>query len=237
MQKKSDIEGLRVALTGGTSGLGLALVRLLRSEGARVAFIARESERVLMTANETGACGIVGDIGYKADIYPLALQVMDHLGGLDVLINNAASLGPTTPVPLSDTVGEDLELALAINLLGPFRITKALYGALKSSARDRGCALVINISSETAVNACPGWGAYGASKAGLRQMTAIWNEEARTDGVQLLSIDPGHMDTPLYKAAIPDADPATLKHPGQSAAETVDRLRSVLSGRSQAGVT
>src|SRR5829696_8768628 len=82
-------DGLRVAITGGTSGLGLALVRELLGRGARVAFVARTRERVATVARENvGAHGIVGDVASKEDIYPIALQVVGELGGLDVLVNN-----------------------------------------------------------------------------------------------------------------------------------------------------
>jgi len=124
-----------------------------------------------------------------------------------------------------------LEQALAVNLLGAFRLTKALFGALAASAREGRGALVINIASDAAINAYPGWGAYGASKAALRHLTAIWAEEARADGVRFLSIDPGDMDTPLHALAVPDADPSTLKRPDDSAAEIVEALLAALPTR------
>ena len=231
MEADIDLKGLRVAVTGGTSGLGLALVRRLAAQGARVAFVARSAPAVERIANETGAHGIVGDIGRKDDIYPIALQMTGNLGGLDVLINNASSLGPTPLAPLADTECEDLEQALAVNVLGPFRLTKALFGALAASARNERGALVINISSDAAIGAYPGWGAYGASKAALRHLTAIWAEEAKADRVGFLSIDPGDMDTPLHALAIPDADPLTLRRPEDSAAELVETMRAALSSR------
>jgi NAD(P)-dependent dehydrogenase (short-subunit alcohol dehydrogenase family) len=231
METDTDLKGLRVAVTGGTSGLGLALVRRLTAHGARVAFVARSAPAVERIANETGAHGIVGDIGRKDDIYPIALQMTGNLGGLDVLINNASSLGPTPLAPLADTECEDLEQALAVNVLGPFRLTKALFGALAASARNERGALVINISSDAAINAYSGWGAYGASKAALRHLTSIWAEEAKADRVGFLSFDPGDMDTPLHALAIPDADPLTLRRPEDSAAELVETMRAALSSR------
>src|SRR5215510_7365270 len=233
MENHIGIKGLRVAVTGGTSGLGLALVRRLATEGARIAFVARSHTAVERIAQQTGALGIVGDIGRKDDIYPIALQITSHLGGLDVLINNASSLGPTPLALLADTECEELEQALAVNVLGAFRLTKALFGALAASARNEGEALVINISSDAAVNAYPGWGAYGVSKAALRHLTAIWAEEAKHDRVGFLSIDPGDMDTPLHALAVPDADPVTLKRPEHSADEIVSTMRAVLSARAQ----
>lgn len=214
-----DLNGLRVAVTGGTSGLGLALAARLAARGAEIALIARTETAVHRTAAAIGAHGVVGDVGLKRDIYPIALQVAAALGGLDVLINNASSLGPVPLALLADTQCEELEHALAVNLVGPFRLTKALFGALAASAREGRGAVVVNISSDAAVNAYPGWGAYGASKAALRHMTAIWAEEARAEGVRFLSVDPGDMDTPLHALAVPDADPATLKRPEDAAEE------------------
>jgi NAD(P)-dependent dehydrogenase (short-subunit alcohol dehydrogenase family) len=224
MPTNIDFEGLRVAVTGGTSGLGLALVRLLAAKGAHVAFVARTAEAVEHTAKETGAHGIVGDVGRKEDIYPIALQITGHLGGLDVLVNGASSLGSIPLAPLADTECEELELALAVNLLGPFRLTKALFGALAASARDGRGAVVVNISSDAAINA---W----ASKAALRHLTAIWGEEAGADGVRFLSVDPGDMDTPLHALAVPDADRSSLKRPEASAAEILDVTAAALPSR------
>jgi NAD(P)-dependent dehydrogenase (short-subunit alcohol dehydrogenase family) len=95
----------------------------------------------------------------------------------------------------ADTDCEDLERALATNVIGPFRLTKALFGALAKSARDGRGAVVLNISSDAAVNPYPRWGAYGASKAALHHLSRIWNEEVKEMGIQFLSIDPGDMDT------------------------------------------
>src|SRR5215470_1526273 len=219
------IAGLRVAITGGTSGLGLALVRELVKKGARVAFVARTRERVEQVARENpGAHGIVGDVSVKSDIYPIAIQITGELGGLDVLINNASELGPTPLRMLSDTECEDLEHIYATNVFGPFRLTKALMGALAASAREGRGAVVLNVLSDAGINAYPGWGAYGSSKAALHQMSRIWNEEHAAEGVRFLSLDPGDMDTPMHAAAIPDADPATLKRPEQSAHEFLDQI-------------
>ncbi|PKA45127.1 short-chain dehydrogenase [Rhizobium sullae] len=229
MQTNIDLQGLRVTVTGGTSGLGLALVRQLTAKAACVAFVARSAANVERVSAETGALGIVADISRKDDIYPIAMQVTAGLGGVDVLINNASSLGPVPLALLADTDCEKLEAALAVNLLGAFRLTKALFGALAASAREGRGALVVNISSDAAVNAYPGWGAYGASKAALAHLTAIWDEEVKDDGIRLLALDPGDMDTPLHALALPDADPSTLKAPELAAAEIIEKMLDALS--------
>jgi NAD(P)-dependent dehydrogenase (short-subunit alcohol dehydrogenase family) len=209
-----------VVVTGGTSGLGLALVREAHAVGADVAFIARHRDGVDRVTRELpGVHGIVGDISRKEDIHPIAIQVLGALGGVDVLVNNASSLGPVPLAPLADTACEDLELALATNVLGPFRLTKTLLGSLASSARAGRHPLVVNISSDAAINAYPNWGAYGASKAALQHLSRIWNDELAGEGIRVVSFDPGDMDTPLHALAIPEADPASLKRPEDAARE------------------
>jgi NAD(P)-dependent dehydrogenase (short-subunit alcohol dehydrogenase family) len=223
------LDGVRAAITGGTSGLGLALVRELLGRGARVAFVARTRDRVeQVTHAHPGAHGIVGDVAKKEDIHPIALQIVGNLGGLDVLVNNASSLGPTPLALLGDTACEDFELALVTNVLGPFRLTRALLGALSASAREHHGSVVLNVSSDAAISVYPQWGAYGASKAALRHLSRIWDEELAAEGVRVLSIDPGDMDTPLHALAVPDADPATLERPESAARELADAIAAAL---------
>ena len=216
----SSLNGLRVAITGGTSGLGLALVESFSDHGAAVAFVARQTQRVTEVARRhSGTHGIAGDVSRKDQTHPIAMRITAALGGLDVLINNASSLGPVPLALLGDTDCEDLEGALATNVLGPFRLTKALLGALAASAREGRLALVINITSDAAVTPYAGWGAYSASKAALSHMSRIWDEELQGHGVRVHAIDPGDMDTPLHALAVPDADPTSLKQPADAARE------------------
>jgi len=84
--------------------------------------------------------------------------------------------------------------------------------------------VVVNVTSDAAVTPYAGWGAYGASKAALAHLGRIWHEELASHGIAVVAIDPGDMDTPLHAAAVPDADPATLKRPRDSAREIVDRI-------------
>lgn len=224
---------LRVAITGGSAGLGLALAHAWTRRDARVAIVARDAQRLARAAAALpGVLAVQGDVADKQHIHRIALQINGGLGGLDVLVNNASSLGPLPLRPLADTDCEDLEAALAANLLGPFRLTKALLGALAASAREGRGAVVLNVSSDAALNPYPGWGAYGASKAALHHLSRIWHEELQPLGVQVLSADPGDMDTALHAAAVPDADPATLKAPAQAAEE----LRALIVQALPAGV-
>jgi NAD(P)-dependent dehydrogenase (short-subunit alcohol dehydrogenase family) len=229
VQIANSLAGLRVAITGGTSGLGLALVREFVARGANVAYVARNIEGSAQASSPyPGTHAIAGDVSKKDDIYPMAMQITGELGGLDLLVNNASSLGPVPLALLADTDCEDLDQALATNLLGPFRLTKALLGALAASAREGRGSLVVNISSDAAVTPYPRWGAYGASKAALHHMTRIWNEELAPEGIRFVSLDPGDMDTPLHRLAVPDADPAMLKRPEVAAVEIIDSITAAL---------
>lgn len=222
-----SLHGLRVAVTGGTSGLGLALVEALHGRGAAVAFVARGQERVRrVEAEHRGTHGLVGDVSRREDTYPIALQITAALGGLDILVNNASSLGPSALAPLADTESEELEAALATNVVGPFRLTKALLGALASAARERRAPLVINVVSDAGVTPYPGWGAYGASKAALLHLSRIWDEELEEHGIRVRAVDPGDMDTPLHALALPDADPEQLRRPQEAAREIVELIEA-----------
>ena len=227
-----SLAGRRVAITGGTAGLGLALVREFLARGADVAFVARGAEGVVRVAQAfPRSHGIIGDVSKKEDIHQIALQILGALGGVDVLINNASDLGPTPLQLLADTECEDFERALATNVLGPFRLTKALLGSLAAQARENGGAVVLNVSSDAAITPYARWGAYGSSKAALHHLSRIWDQELADSGVHCLSLDPGDMDTALHAAAVPDADRSSLKRPEVAARELADAVTATLPDR------
>jgi NAD(P)-dependent dehydrogenase (short-subunit alcohol dehydrogenase family) len=202
------LENLRVLISGGTSGLGLALHAELERRGAKVVSFARRASGKAFAA----------DISKKEDIYAIAAQAYAALGGIDVLVNNASSLGPT-PLPLIlDSQCEDAEAVLQTNLLGPFRLIKAIAPGMVT----RKSGLIVNISSDAAVNGYPGWSAYAASKAALDQLTRVANAELRDLGVHSVAVDPGDMNTPMHFQAIPGADPQALKDPKLAAGQLAD---------------
>ena len=199
-----EIRDASILITGGSRGLGRALGKAMARDGARVTLIARHREDLDKTMFEirTFGCeahGIAADVGDKSAIYPMAGQSAALAGSVDILVLNASTLG-AVPLPLlMDTECEDLEQVLQVNLIGPFRLAKAVVGAM--SLRGRG--LVIGISSDAAVEAYPGWGAYGISKAALDHMMRIFAKEFEGTGVQFMSIDPGEMDTRMHADAMP----------------------------------
>jgi NAD(P)-dependent dehydrogenase (short-subunit alcohol dehydrogenase family) len=88
---------------------------------------------------------------------------------------------------------------------------------------------VLNVSSDAAIDPYPRWGAYGASKAALTHLTKIWHEELKSEEIHFLSFDPGDMDTALHRAAVPDADPSTLKRAEVAACELADAVAIALT--------
>lgn len=223
------IAGSRVLITGASRGLGAALAEALAARGARVVLCARGPEALAEVVSRIRAAGgeahaLAADLGDQSAIYPLAGAAAALVGPIDIVIHNASTLGPL-PLPLLlDTECEDLSQVLAVNLLGPFRLSKALVGSMVL----RGGGLLVHISSDAAVSAYPGWGAYGVSKAALDHLSRTWDAELAGTGVRSLSIDPGEMDTQMHADAIPDADRTTLRAPAQVAAAIVGILAGAL---------
>jgi NAD(P)-dependent dehydrogenase (short-subunit alcohol dehydrogenase family) len=219
------IEGRGALVTGASRGLGVALARALAREGARVVLVARGREELERVAAEIRAAGgeahaVVADVADKEAVYPLAGTAAALAGPIDLLVQNASTLGPL-PLPcLLDTACEDLARVLEVNLVGPFRLAKAVVGPMVL----RGRGLVVNITSDAAVSAYRRWGAYGVSKAALDHLGRIFAAELEGTGVRFLTVDPGEMNTRMHAEAMPDVDPAQLRDP----AEVADRIVALL---------
>ncbi len=207
-----------VLITGASKGLGRALASELAAHGARLTLVARGAEALEQAAREIREQGgeahaLAFDIGDKNAIYPLAGAAQALLGRVDIVIHAASALGVSPLAALADTDCEDLERALAVNLVAPFRLTKALLGPMALA----GEGLVVHVTSDASVEAYPTWGAYGVSKAGLDHLARIWAAEMSPFGVRFLSVDPGDMDTDLHAEAVPDADRSELQDPTEVA--------------------
>jgi NAD(P)-dependent dehydrogenase (short-subunit alcohol dehydrogenase family) len=220
-----QLENKVALITGASRGLGFALARALGRRGVKLALVAREPSALAdacahLTREGSVAHAFVADIADKQAIYPLVGQVQGTLGAVDILIHNASTLGHVPLRPLLDTDCEVLETTLATNLVGPFRLSKALAPGMVL----RGAGALVHISSDAAVNAYASWGAYGTSKAALDHLARHFAAELEGSGVLVLSIDPGEMDTAMHRAALPEADPSSLAQPDAVAERIVALL-------------
>jgi NAD(P)-dependent dehydrogenase (short-subunit alcohol dehydrogenase family) len=216
------LEDAKALVTGGSRGLGRALGEALARRGAEVILVARDEgplEEVVRALQREGlrAHALTADIGAPESASMIAGAAAAMVGPLDVLVHNASTLGPTPLALLADTSDQDFERALAVNLLGAFRLSRAVVGSMVQ----RGRGLLLHVSSDAAVEAYPSWGAYGASKAALDHLARTWAAELEGSGVRAIAVDPGEMDTAMHAAAIPDTDPATLARPSEVAARLV----------------
>jgi len=219
MTTNNDTERLSAALvTGGSRGLGRAMGLELAKRGRPVVLVARDAGplgQVVAEIRARGgrAHGIAADVADKDAVTAIVGRAAALVGTIDLLVNNASALGPVPLRLLLDTDCEDLERALQVNLVGPFRLTKAMAGPMVL----RGRGTIVNISSDAAVEAYPRWGAYGASKAALDHLGRIWAAELEGTGVRVLTVDPGEMNTRMHADALPDADVRALADPARVA--------------------
>lgn len=225
MDRPHDMAGRAVLITGASRGLGASLAHELARRGAHVALVARhenELNGVVAAIRATGgiAHGIPGDVGDKQAIHAIAGTAEALLGDLDAIVHNASTLGPVPLRLLADTACEDLQRVLDVNLVGPFRLTKALLGPMLL----RGSGQVVFVSSDAGVAAYAGWGAYGISKAAADHLSRSWASELQGSGVRFVAVDPGEMDTAMHAAAMPDADRAALRRPGDVAHSLAELL-------------
>jgi NAD(P)-dependent dehydrogenase (short-subunit alcohol dehydrogenase family) len=195
-------------VTGASRGLGAALTEALDRRGWRLVVDGRDPDRLAATVAAlprpdlvTAVPGDVADPDHRAT---LAGAVGDRL---DLLVNNASELGPTPLPRLADLPPAALERVLAVNTVAPLALLQAVLPAL-----ERAGGVVLDISSDAAVEAYEGWGGYGASKAALDQLTAVLAVEHPT--LRVYAVDPGDMATDMHRAADPDAtglpDPAAV---------------------------
>jgi NAD(P)-dependent dehydrogenase (short-subunit alcohol dehydrogenase family) len=221
-----NVKGRGALVTGASRGLGRELARLLAQKGARVVMVARDEVAIEAAARRIRADGgeahaIAADVADKDATYRIAGRAQATCGPIDLVVHNASSLGPLPMPLLLDTACEDLARVLEVNLVGPFRLTKALAGAMAL----RGDGLVVHVSSDAAVNGYARWGAYGVSKAAFDHLARVW--AAELDGrVRFFSVDPGEMDTQMHAQAMPDTDPAALARPTHVAERILDMIRA-----------
>lgn len=217
----------RAVITGASRGLGLALTAELAARGWELIVDARDGtalEKALAGLSSRGRItGVPGDVADPRHRQEM-VAVTQAAGGLDLLVNNASTLGPSPRPNLDRYPIDELERVLRVNVLAPLAMIQSLSVGLTSSGGS-----IINVTSDAAIEPYEGWGGYGASKAALDQLTRILAEEQPT--LRVYSFDPGDMRTVMQQEAFPDDDISDRPEP-----ETVvPALLRLIEGRPPSG--
>jgi NAD(P)-dependent dehydrogenase (short-subunit alcohol dehydrogenase family) len=187
-------------ITGASRGLGRALAIALSDRGWRLVVDGRDAARLAAAvadlAHPDRVTAVPGDVSDPRHRAALAEAVGPRL---DLLVNNASELGPSPLPSLADLRADDLRHVLDVNVVAPLALAQAVLPALRAAG-----GTVVDISSDAAVEAYPGWGGYGASKAALDQLTAVLAIE--NPGMRVYAVDPGDMATDMHQAAFPGED-------------------------------
>jgi 3-oxoacyl-[acyl-carrier protein] reductase len=176
-------------VTGGSSGIGLAIARMLRDEGYDLTLAARTVERLEEAAASLGATAVEADVRHEEECVRLVAAHLDVHGGLDVLVNSA---GVGIAGPIGDTSTKQFDLQQSVNLRSAFLVTREALPALRES---RG--YVVNLASIAGTIPTPGLATYGAAKAALIALTRSLVREERDAGVRATAVCPAFVDTPM----------------------------------------
>jgi NAD(P)-dependent dehydrogenase (short-subunit alcohol dehydrogenase family) len=188
-------------VTGGSRGFGRAIVAALLDRGWTVVADARRADDLEATAAQLASprlITIAGDVTEPAHRAALAVAAMDA-GPLRLLVNNASRLGPSPQPRLADYLAADLRAVYATNVFAPVALIQASLPALTANG-----GVIVNITSDAAVEPYEGWGGYGSSKAALDHLSAVMAAENPDIGVY--AFDPGDMRTEMHQAAFPGED-------------------------------
>jgi NAD(P)-dependent dehydrogenase (short-subunit alcohol dehydrogenase family) len=176
-------------VTGGSSGIGLAIARMLRDDGYDLTISSRRPEKVDAAAGELGVHGIAADVSREEDCERLVAAHRERFGGLEVLVNSA---GIGIGGRVEDLSTKHFDLQLAVNLRGLFLVTKLCLPMLKESK-----GWIVNLASIAGTIPTPQLPAYGASKAAVISLTRTLNADLEAAGVRAVAICPGFVDTPM----------------------------------------
>ncbi|ONI67781.1 short-chain dehydrogenase [Kribbella sp. ALI-6-A] len=214
-------------VTGASAGLGLALAQGLAERGWALIIDARGADALKDAADTLAAntdvvplAGDVTDAEHRADL----VEAVGELGRLDLLVNNASYLGPS---PLQRLAGADLQelrRVYEVDVIAPIALTQALIPELSKAS-----GIVLNISSDAAVEAYEGWGGYGSAKAALDHASAVLGAEHPE--LAVYAVDPGDLRTAMHQAAFPGEDISDRPEP----ATVVPALLGLLDSRPASG--
>jgi Dehydrogenases with different specificities (related to short-chain alcohol dehydrogenases) len=213
----SKLAGKNILITGASQGLGREMaLRFAREGAAGLSIVARHvdelnkvREEIRQIAPKIDIVAIEADVSKPRDIERIvATTLAQFKGRLDVLVNNASTIGPSPMPNLLDYPVEDFREVLDTNLIGPFLLIKNALPAMIECGGS-----IINVTSDAGQVGYPGWGAYGISKFGLEGMSQTWASELEDSGVRVNWVDPGNMNTAMHRAAEPDEDPGEWASP------------------------
>jgi NAD(P)-dependent dehydrogenase (short-subunit alcohol dehydrogenase family) len=176
-------------VTGGSSGIGLAIARMLREEGYELTLASRTPDKIEAAAEELGTHAVAANMASEEDCIRVVAEHRDRFGGLDVLVNSA---GIGIAGSIETIQAKHIDLQLGVNLRGLLLVTREAVPLLKAS---RGW--IINLASIAGTEPTPGLLVYGATKAAVIAATRTINAELEADGVRAIAICPGFVDTPM----------------------------------------
>jgi NAD(P)-dependent dehydrogenase (short-subunit alcohol dehydrogenase family) len=191
---------MRTAIvTGASRGLGLELARALAQRGWRLVVDARGAAELEVARAALSACTeVVAVAGDVSDATHRARLVEAAGDGLELLVNNASTLGATPLPALADYPLDALTDVFAVNAIAPLALAQLAVGRMAAGGR------IVNVTSDAAVEAYEGWGGYGASKAALEQLSGVL--AAEHPDLRIYAVDPGDMNTRMHQDAFPGED-------------------------------
>lgn len=214
-------------ITGASRGLGYALAEALAKQGWNLIINGRNPEKLLETQKRlsklTEVIAISGDVRDEVHLLQFR-EYIERFGGLDLVVNNASTLGASPQPPLMEYQVEALHNIFHTNALAPLSLLQKVKSYLKPGA------IIINLSSDAAVEAYEGWGGYGASKAALDHWSAILAKE--NPQWKVYWVDPGDMRTQMHQEAFPGEDISDRPLPEVSVPGFLELIKGELpSGR------
>jgi NAD(P)-dependent dehydrogenase (short-subunit alcohol dehydrogenase family) len=211
-----------VIVTGASRGLGRALTLNLGSRGANLVLTARDPEPLNETTRALGAgarfVAMPGDVADTGHAERLIAAAVHRFGRVDVVINNASTIGPS-PMPRLDAYPPHaLDRVFRVNVTAPLHLASLAIAQMRQSKDG----VIVNITSDAAVQAYPGWGGYGASKAALEHASRVLAAELEGSGIRVYVVDPGDMNTRMHQDAEPGVNLSHLAVPEQVAPAVID---------------
>ncbi|MEW9572274.1 SDR family NAD(P)-dependent oxidoreductase [Rhodanobacter sp. Si-c] len=214
-----NLEGKRILITGGSSGIGLALARFFLAKGARVAISGRRADALAKAVEalrqaSPSVWGIAADVATPDGRAATLKQALDTLDGLDILVNNA---GGVRAGRLENTPEAELQAMIDVDLVAPILLTRAALPALRTS----GDAMVVNVASGIALIGAPFYATYAATKAGLARFGEALRRELKGEGIHVLTAYPGATDTPMMQSNRAGPELGFSREPATTVADAI----------------